>query len=533
MTESTETPMNRIVIVGGGSAGWLTAGLLAAECSGAGGQGISITVVESPDVRSIGVGEGTWPTMRGSLQKIGISETQFVRECSAAFKQGTRFVGWVTGGDGDYYHHPFTAPAGYTGINLVPYWQPDRGRVTFVDAVSPQGYLCDKGLAPKQATTPEFAAVANYGYHLDAGKFAELLQRHCTSALGVRHVLDHVTAINGVPEEDIASLSTAKSGDIEGDLFIDCTGFAAMLIGKHYGIPFVDRRHVLFNDSALALQVPYAADDSPIASQTISTARAAGWIWDIGLTTRRGIGYTYSSQHSTDAEAEAVLRDYVARTAGAAASALEPRKISFQPGHRKKFWHRNCVAVGMSAGFLEPLEASALVMIELAGSMIGEELPATRDEMDVVARRYNEKFLYRWDRIIDFLKLHYVLSRRKDSDYWNANRIPESIPESLGDLLRVWKHRVPWHNDFSQRDEVFSSASYQYVLYGMGFETEVRSSSRRADDPARARRLFEENRNRAGQFLRNLPDNRALLTHIMKHGLPRANVGELASPASE
>ena len=126
-----------------------------------------------------------------------------------------------------------------------------------------------------------------------------------------------------------------------------------------------------------------------------------------------------------------------------------------------------------------------------------------------------------------------MLSRRKDSDYWNANRIPESIPESLGDLLRVWKHRVPWHNDFSQRDEVFSSASYQYVLYGMGFETEVRSSSRRADDPARARRLFEENRNRAGQFLRNLPDNRALLTHIMKHGLPRANVGELVSPASE
>ena len=525
-------PVRRIVIVGGGSAGWLTAGLLAAECSGTGG-GISITLVESPDVRSIGVGEGTWPTMRGSLLKIGISETQFVRECSAAFKQGTRFVGWITGEDGDYYHHPFTAPAGYTGINLVPHWQPERDRVTFVNAVSPQGYLCDKGLAPKQATTPEFAAVANYGYHLDAGKFAELLQRHCTSRLGVRHVLDHVTAINGEPGGDIASISTVRSGEIAGDLFIDCTGFAALLIGKHYGIPFIDKGHVLFNDSALALQVPYATDDSPIASQTLSTARAAGWIWDIGLTTRRGIGYTYSSRHTTDAEATAVLRDYVARTSGAAASALEPRKISFRPGHRKEFWHRNCVAVGMSAGFLEPLEASALVMIELAGRMISEELPATRDEMDVVARRYNEKFLYRWDRIIDFLKLHYVLSRRNDTEYWTHNRSPESVPQSLSDMLLVWQHRVPWHGDFAQRDEVFSSASYQYVLYGMGFETEVRHGPFRETDATTARRLFAENRDRAGNFLRNLPENRALLTHVMKHGLPAAGAAAPASPASD
>lgn len=533
MTEPTQTPVNRIVIVGGGSAGWLTAGLLAAECSGAGGQGIGITLVESPDVKTIGVGEGTWPTMRDSLWKIGISETQFVRECSAAFKQGTRFVGWVTGQDGDHYHHPFTAPAGYTGINLVPHWQPESRRVTFVDAVSPQGYLCDRGLAPKQATTPEFAAVANYGYHLDAGRFAELLQRHCTSRLGVRHVLDHVTAINGGPGGDIESLSTARSGDIGGDLFVDCTGLAALLIGRHYGVPFVDRRDVLFNDSALAMQVPYPSDDSPIASQTISTAQAAGWIWDIGLTTRRGIGYTYSSQHASDSQAEAALRDYVRRVVGVPTDALEPRKISFRPGHRKEFWHRNCVAVGMSAGFLEPLEASALVMIELAGRMIGEELPATRDEMDVVARRYNEKFRYRWDRIVDFLKLHYVLSRRRDGDYWADNRSSTSAPESLGDMLRVWKHRVPWHNDFSQRDEVFSSASYQYVLYGMGFETQVRSGPRLAGDAARARRLFEENRERAGKYLRNLPENRALLTHIVRHGLPRAEIGEPLAPASE
>jgi tryptophan 7-halogenase len=522
MSPSTKDPVNRIVIVGGGSAGWLTAGLLASEYVDGPESEVNVTLVESPDVKIIGVGEGTWPTMRSTLRKIGIPESEFLPGCSAAFKQGTRFNGWVTGEDDDYYYHPFTAPAGYTGINLVPHWQARRNEISFVNAVTPQGYLCDRGLAPKQATTPEYAGVANYAYHLDAAGFAALLQRHCTTRLGVSHVLDHVTAVNGAPDGDILSLSTAKHGNIEGDLFIDCTGFAALLIGRHYQVPFVEKRQVLFNDSALAVQVPYAAADSPIASQTISTARAAGWIWDIGLTMRRGIGYTYSSAHTDDATAEETLRTYIQRSPGLAAGSYEPRKISFNPGHRAKFWHRNCVAVGMSAGFLEPLEASALVLIELAGRMISEELPAHRGVMDVVAQRYNDKFLYRWDRIIDFLKLHYVLSRRLDTDYWRGNRHSESIPESLQELLALWACHVPWHNDFPQRDEVFSSASHQYVLYGMGFETAPRSRARYAAEAETARRLFAENSSQAEKLVRNLPGNRELLEHISKHGLPRA-----------
>ncbi len=519
--------IKRIVIVGGGTSGWLTAGLLASECGGESGdsndssQNVSVTLVESPDVKTIGVGEGTWPTMRSTLQKIGILETDFLNACSAAFKQGTKFVGWVTGDEDDYYYHPFSAPAGYAGINLVPHWQLERDKVSFVDAVSVQGHLCDRNLAPKQATTPEYGAVANYAYHLDAGKFAELLQQHCTQKLGVQHVLDHVTAINGDPDGDIRSVSAKEHGDIEGDLFIDCTGFAALLLGKHYGVPFVDKRSILFNDSALALQVPYADDDSPIASQTISTAQSAGWIWDIGLTTRRGIGYTYSSRHTTDDAAEAELRAYVESAPGLAAGDYEPRKIAFRPGHREKFWHKNCVAVGMSAGFLEPLEASALVLIELAGKMISEELPANREVMDLVARRYNELFLYRWERIIDFLKLHYVLSRRSDSSYWIDNRDPGSIPDSLRESLSLWRFRVPWHGDFPQRDEVFSSASYQYVLYGMGFATDSRPGARWAQNAQEARELFIENSKSADRFVKNLPGNRELLTRIAQHGLPK------------
>ena len=519
----THQPIRRVVIVGGGSAGWITAGLIASEYAGGSEQPVSVTLIESPDVKTIGVGEGTWPTMRTTLRKIGISESDFLVQCSASFKQGTKFVGWVTGDDDDYYYHPFSAPAGYTSLNLVPYWQQQRDQLSFVDAVSAQGLLCDRNLAPKQIATPEFAAVANYAYHLDAGKFADLLQRHCTETLGVRHVLDHVTSINGKPDEDIRSVTTKQHGVIEGDLFIDCTGFAALLLGQHYQVPYLDKKHILFNDSALAAQVPYASDDTPIASQTISTAQAAGWIWDIGLTTRRGIGYTYSSMHTSDAEAEQVLAGYIERSPGLSGEGIEPRKISFRPGHRETFWHRNCVAVGMSAGFLEPLEASALVLIELAGRMLSEELPANRGVMDIVAKRYNETFRYRWDRIIDFLKLHYVLSKRDDSDYWIDNRLTESIPDSLRELLGLWQYHVPERQDLARVDEVFSVASYQYVLYGMGFETESRSGSRYAANAERARRLFAENGRNRSKVAANLPGNRDLLKQIANQGLPQSN----------
>ena len=519
----TRQTINNIVIVGGGSAGWLAAGLLASEYIGNGNADVSVTLIESPDVKTVGVGEGTWPTMRSTLQKIGLSETEFLRECSGSFKQGTKFVGWVNGDEDDYYYHPFSAPAGYTSINLVPYWLPQRQKVSFANAVSIQGRICDNGLAPKQHTTPEYAHVANYAYHLDAGKFAELLQRHCTTKLGVCHIVDHVTSVNGDSDADIRSVSTANSNDIVGDLFIDCTGFAALLLGKHYQIPYKDKKHILLNDSALAVQVPYADQNSSIASQTISAAQPAGWIWDIGLTTRRGIGYTYSSEHTTDEDAERYLRNYIERTSSVTTDSFEPRKIGFRPGHQEKFWHRNCVAVGMSAGFLEPLEASALVLVELAAKMISEELPANRGVMDIVAKRYNEKFLYRWDRIIDFLKLHYVLSKRSDSEYWKDNRRDESIPESLRELLELWQYHVPGQRDFPQNEEVFSAASYQYVLYGMGFETHARAGSRQSENAKKAQQLFVENIKKANQIVANLPDNRTLLTEIGQQGLPINN----------
>ncbi len=525
----TDQPISNIVIVGGGSAGWITAGLLASAYPRSGPGAVGVTVIESPDVKTIGVGEGTWPTMRATLRRIGLGEHDFLRACSASLKQGTRFCGWVTGADDDVYYHPFTAPAGYPGTGLLSWWRQQREPMRFADAVTPQGRVCDRGLAPKQAATPEYAHLLNYVYHLDAGKYAELLKQHCIERLQVRHLVDHVTGIDGEPDQDIRALHTANSGALAGDLFIDCTGQAGLLLGRHYGVDLIGQDHILFNDRALAVQVPYARPGSPVESQTNSTAQAAGWVWDIGLSSRRGIGYVYSSGHCDDARAEQTLRRYLARTTSIDPAAVEPRKLAFRPGYRARFWHRNCVAVGMSAGFIEPLEASALVMIELAAGMITDELPATRATMDTVARRFNARFNERWERIIDFLKLHYLLSRRRDSDYWIDNRRAESVPERLAEAIELWRNRFPGPSDFARVDEIFSAASYQYVLYGMGFETHPRERTAQAGEHEQARALRAEVERLSRRLLAQLPDNRAFLTEIA--GQPSAPSGAAVAGA--
>ncbi len=510
--------VRHVVIVGGGSAGWLTAAVIAADHRAAHPDGLRVTLVESPELAPIGVGEGTWPSMRDTLRRIGVSESDFFRDCDTAFKQGSRFDGWVSGDGGDYYFHPFSLPQGYGEADLAARWREAHGATPFADLASFQPHLCVAGRAPKQASTPEFASVANYGYHLDAAKFGVFLKKHCLERLGVHYVPDHVLGVESHPNGDIAALRTQAHGLLAGDLFVDCSGMRSLLLGQHFEVPFLDQQHVLFNDSALAVQIPYPFENSPIASQTTSTAQRCGWIWDIGLPARRGVGHVYSSAHTSDDAAEAALRAHVAASGGPA-DCPAPRKIGFRPGYRERFWHRNCVAVGLSAGFIEPLEASALALVELSAAMLSDEMPADRAAMELVARRFNDTFRYRWERVIDFLKLHYVLSRRTDADYWHDNRAPETIPERLRELLALWAHRAPARGDFPRIEEVFPAASYQYVLYGMGFRAAGGGTRRR--DPALADSCFREAADLTRRMLAALPDNRSLIAHIRRHGLPR------------
>ena len=513
----------KVVIVGGGTAGWLAAGILASRFESDGVGALQVTLIESPDVQTIGVGEGTWPSMRSTLQGMGISETDFIRECDVSLKQGSRFNNWVTG-ESDYYYHPYSLPSSYSDVNLAPHWQAVRDQVSFADAVSQQGKLCDHGLAPKQISTPEYAFGVNYGYHLDAAKFAQFLKNHCTNELGVGHVEAHVRSVSSMENGDIKAVVTDTDESYDAELFIDCTGFASVLIEKHYGISLNPIKQYLFNDSALATQVSYKTEHDPIASHTLSTAQSSGWVWDIGLPTRRGVGYVYSRDHVSDAEAENELVQYLAPIVGRkAATEIDPRKLRFSPGYRQEFWHKNCVAIGLSAGFVEPLEATAIALVELSAKMVAEQFPENPAEMAIAANKFNQKFTYRWSKIVDFLKLHYVLNQQDDDGYWQQHRQIDTVPESLQESLTRWRSKAPWHFDTPYIDEMFPSASYQYVLYGMGFSTNVSELALRgrAQAQERANQLFHENIQRTKQLLSSMPRNREFIEKVHEFGLPK------------
>ena len=507
--------MSRVVVVGGGTAGWLTAAVVSAERRALGDHETHVTLIESPDIPTIGVGEGTWPSLRLTLKRIGLPESDLFRHADASFKQGTRFVGW-TGDDRQCeYLHPFSLPAGYASTNLAPLWLSRGGSRPFADFVTPQAEVVRSGLAPKQVGMPDYGFAVNYAYHLDAVRFADLLREHAIHKLGVRHIQANVTAVHGAPQEDIHGVELDTGDVISGSLFVDCTGQRALLLNGHYGVALEPVDDVLFNDRAIAVQVPHRDANSPIASTTVSTATEAGWVWDIALQSRRGIGHVYSSRFASDVQARRMLEDYLKSDAQLDTSSLDDssfRVLSFAPGYREKFWVRNCVAVGLSAGFVEPLEASAIALIEQSAASIGRQLPRERSVMDVVARGFNEKMHYHWQRIVEFLKLHYAVSQRRGSAYWQAHTDPRHWPSGLADKLVLWQQQSPYHQDAPMLDELFPSASYQYVLYGSGF----RPSCQPVPPVQREHELLlDEVEQQRRAFSNGLVENRKLIEEVL------------------
>ncbi len=512
-----------ILIVGGGTAGWLSAAFLAKTLSTSGNKQIKISLIESPEIGIIGVGEGSFPSIRGTLAAIGISEARFIRECHATFKQGIQFRDWVhtptaptasassTLSSKNYYFHPFSQPSQRTGMpELLPYWLhglagKDRA---FADAVTMQTYLAESGRAPKRSTDKDFLGPMNYAYHFDAGRFANLLAEHARS-LGVQHLLGNVDTVQLAESGAIASLHSQEHGQIQADLYIDCTGFRARLIGEALGSPFHHINDVLFVDRALAVQVPYPQEQSPIPSFTISTAQQAGWIWDIGLQQRRGIGYVYSSRHTNASEAEQVLRRYV----GSSMADLQPRQLQLELGYRPTQWIHNCVAIGLSGGFLEPLESSGIGLIETAAYLLSYLFPYN-GEFAPVAKTFNHLMAQRYERIVEFIKLHYCLSQRSDSAFWRDNTATASIPASLRDKLSMWQGRPPSRLDFITDLEMYPPSSWQYVLYGMEFKTQLPPNLIRADEIKAAQEEFHNIETMREFAANDLPDHRQLIAQI-------------------
>ncbi|MDI7775566.1 tryptophan 7-halogenase [Asticcacaulis sp. EMRT-3] len=512
--------LQEILIAGGGTAGWLTAAYLA-KVYGNGAGCPRITLVESPDIGTIGVGEGTFPTLRITLQTLGIDESEFMREADATFKQGVKFIDWLhTPKDGQhsYYLHPFDAPYPTEGAGLMPYWllQDPKTRLPYAEAVAFQCAAAHKHRAPKTLADGSYGHRLNYAYHFDAARFAALLTRRAKD-LGVRHLQGRIEDVRLHSDGAIASVTTAEHGELEADFFVDCTGFRARLIGDALKAPFVSVGRHLLTDRAVALQAPYATPDAPIPSFTLSTAHEAGWTWDIGLGNRRGIGYVYSSQHSSDERAVEVLKNYI----GAAARDLEPRVIRFKAGYRTTPWVKNCVAIGLSGSFFEPLEATGILLIEVAISYLVDFLPRS-GPIDAAARQFNALMDARCQSVLNFLKLHYCLSQREEP-FWRDNADPASLPDHLAELLEMWKHRPPSRFDINSEIDPFPLGSYQYILYGLGYPTDIEAQRPSFPQVEAAERAFERVKNFGAYAARDLPDNRALIERLRAHGFASAS----------
>lgn len=446
-------PITKILVVGGGTAGWMTAAYLARWLEST---SIQVTLVESEQIGTIGVGEATVPGIHQFLRDLDIKEPEFIQATNATFKLGIEFENWAN--DGANFFHPF---AGY-GVPIE-----DRAFYKTWWAASKQGYsdglekfcLCTQLARAGKFALPSFdeqsrLAWYNYAYHFDASLFAKFLRgyaekRNVTRIEGkVNHVqLDATTGF-------IQSITMESGQVIESDLFVDCTGIPALLINKTLGVGYEDWSQWLLNDSALAVQTKSVAEPDPF---TRSSARTAGWQWHIPLQHRVGNGYVYSSQFITPEQARTEL---LGNLMGELTT--EPRLIRFTTGMRRDFWHKNCVAIGLSSGFLEPLESTSISLIQtgiakMTGFLVNFEL----DEKQVAeANRLNR---LEYERIRDFIILHYKLNGRT-TPYWQHVR-EMKIPASLEEKMAVFKESGDVR---LLEQESFKEESWISMFYGFG-----------------------------------------------------------------
>jgi len=459
--------IKRIAIVGAGTAGWLAANHLGSELSA--DPEIEITVIESEDVPSIGVGEGTVPYIMNALKRFGIAEAELLMSCDATFKQGIKFVNWLDSkihGEDHYYYHSFDAPYP-SGFNVSPYWLKHGGERPF-DDVGIQARICELGLSPKMKSSGEYVGALSYAYHFDAAKFAQLLARNAQNKFNVKHKIATVKGAIKDDEGNITKLITQEEEELSFDFYVDCSGFSSILIDKELQVPFESKANELLTDSVLVQQMPLVEGED-INPYTTATAHKAGWIWDIPLTTRRGTGFVYSSKHMSDDEALHLYAQYL----DVDESDLSPRKIPMEIGYRKTFWQKNCVALGLAQGFLEPLEATSILVSDFSAELLARNFPRNTSDMKVSAPYYNKVVTYVWEQVVDFIKLHYCISDRTDSQFWLDNQDKATFSPELKQRLEKFSLRVPQQSDFFSRFDMFDDKNFSYVLYGMKFKTNI------------------------------------------------------------
>ena len=445
--------LTNIVIVGGGSAGWMTAAALSHLVPGL----QSIQLIESDEIGTVGVGEATVPHLRLFNEALQINEADFVRAVGGTFKLGIEFVDW--GRIGDRYIHGFgTIGHEYRNLPFHQYWLKLRaqGKARDLGEYSLNTAAASAGKFMSSASdVPPQSPLANisYAYHFDAGLYANYLRR-MAEARGVKRIEGQVVDVSLRGADGFIESVTLKNGTrVAGELFIDCSGFRGLLIEQTLKAGYEDWTHWLPCDRAVAVPSAKTAAATPF---TRSTARAAGWQWRIPLQHRTGNGYVYSSAHVSDDEAAAAVLGSLDGSALA-----EPHVLKFATGRRREVWSRNCIAIGLSSGFLEPLESTSIYLIQSGIARLIDMFP-DRNMSSVLRDRYNAQAAFETERIRDFLILHYCATERRDTKFWEYCGNME-IPAGLADTIRLFRDSGRF---FRNGDEMFALTSWVQVLLG-------------------------------------------------------------------
>ncbi|MGS2590177.1 tryptophan halogenase family protein [Streptomyces hebeiensis] len=506
-----------VVIVGGGTAGWMTASYLKEAFA----DRIDVTLVESAAVSRIGVGEATFSTIRHFFDYLGLDEADWLPKCAGGYKLGIRFENWD--GDGGHFYHPFERLRMVDGFSLADWWLElgDRGRpmdrsVFLTTALSEakrsprmlDGTLFAAGLDGSlgRSTLDEQRAQFPYAYHFDADKVAGYLAAHATER-GVRHVIDSVEQVVQDQRGWISEVRTAEHGSLRGDLFIDCTGFRALLIDKTLGTRFESFEDVLPNNRAVALRVPREVE-SDMAPYTKATAMNAGWMWTIPLFRRDGNGYVYSDRFISPEDAERELRDTVAP----GRDDLEANHIRMRIGRHTHSWVNNCVAIGLSSAFVEPLESTGIFFIQHAVEQLVKHFPdETFDERQTAA--YNTRIGNAVDGVKEFLALHYRAARRDDTPYWKEAKV-RAVPDGLAARMELAGSRLLDEETIYPHYHGFESYSWNAMSVGLGLRPRRPHPALKHIDPTRALAEFARIEAEAKAMVAALPSCHEYLASI-------------------
>ncbi|MEU5391938.1 tryptophan halogenase family protein [Streptomyces tibetensis] len=521
-TNDTDSRIRKVVILGGGTAGWMTAAYLGKALQGT----VDIQVLEAPAIPRIGVGEATVPNLHRVLfDYLGIPEEEWMRECNASFKMAVRFVNWRTPGRGepgartldngrpDHFYHPFGILPDHDNTPLSHYWYKNRheGRTD-----EPFDYACfreppvmDANKSPKWLDGTEST---RYAWHFDAALVADFLRRFATDKQGVEHVQDEMVRVEQDERGYVTALHTKSGRVLDADLFVDCSGFRGLLINKTLGEPFVDMSDHLMCDSAVATAVPHDDEANGVEPYTSAIAMSSGWAWKIPMLGRFGSGYVYSSRFTSQDEATAEFCEMW----GLDPSETKFNHVRFRVGRNRRAWVNNVVSIGLSSCFLEPLESTGIYFITAAIYQLAKHFP-DRTFNPALVNSFNQEIEMMFDDTRDFIQAHFYYAPRDDSPFWRAQK-ELKLPENIQRKIDAYKAGLPVNSPIADESTYYgnfeaefrnfwTNGSYYCIFAGLGLEPDrpLPALAHKPESVAGAQPLFDKVKQEQQHLLDTLP----------------------------